>query len=308
MNNAIPIRRLGTLACDIVEANPVVFGGKLWLMEYFRNRINPADGANSPYAYFRFRSMENPHVFSKPFAHGLHMGNAFVSPDGRLIVTAVEGWGKSRFYQLESTDMVHWSEPRVILEDPAWEGFNTSVCQADDRFVLVFELGKPEALVGEPFTMFFAESRDLKTWRVIPDAVFGRDIYTGAPMLRYHGGFFYFFHLEGSYEKGFVTTVARSKDLRNWERARRPVMERSRDDREILPAVATDFLPEQLLRIASAVNINVSDLDMCDYGGKLQMCYSWGNQRGTEFLALAEADCTEREFCESFFEQGMASR
>ena len=301
MEQLIAIRRLGTLAIDIVEANPVVFGGRLWLMEYVRNRASGSDWETGRNSCFRFRSLENPSVFSEPFGHGLHMGNAFAAPDGRLIVTAVEGWGKSRFYQLESTDMVHWSSPRVILEDPAWEGYNTSVCQADGRFVIVFELGKPEEMVGVPFTMFFAESADLVTWRVIPGAVFGREIYTGAPMLRWHDGFFYFFHLEGSYEEGFVTQVARSRDLRDWERGLRPVLERHADDRQILPAAATWFSQEQLVKIASAVNINASDLDMCDYAGKLRMCYSWGNQRGTEFLALAEADCTEREFCESFF-------
>ena len=301
MPNEIPIRRLGTLALDIVEANPIVFHGELWLMEYLRNRDSGADWDTGKSSCFRFRSLTDIHRFSAPFGHGLHMGNAFAASDGRIVVTAVEGWGKGRFYQLESTDMEHWSQPRVILEDPTWEGYNTTVCQADGRFVMAFELGRPEELVKIPFTMFFAESSDLREWRLIPRAVFGQDRYTGAPMLRWHDGFFYFFHLEGSYEEGFATVVARSRDLRSWEWGRRPVLERSRDDREILPAAARDFTPEQLLKIATAVNINASDLDLCEFDGRLRMCYSWGNQRGIEFLALAEAECTEQEFCKSFF-------
>ncbi len=301
MPQAFPIQRLGTIALDIVEANPVVFQGKPWLFEYLRNRDSGDGWGTGKASCFRFRSLTDLHRFSAPFGHGLHMGNAFVAPDGRMIVTAVEGWGKGRFYQLESSDLEHWSEPRVILENPTWEGYNTTVCQANDRFVLAFELGKPEELVKIPFTMFFAESTDLKTWKLIPDALFGQDRYTGAPMLRWHHGFFYFFHLEGSYEEGFATVVARSRNLRDWEWGNRPVLQRSRDDREILPAIAKDFTPEQLLKVATAVNINTSDLDMCDFNGKLKMCYSWGNQRGVEFLALAEADCTEQEFCPSFF-------
>lgn len=302
MSQTIAVRRLGTLALDIVEANPIVFHGEPWLFEYIRNRDSGADWNTGKSSYFRFRSLTDIHRFSAPFGHGLHMGNAFAAPDGRVIVTAVEGWGKGRFFQLESTDLEHWSEPRVILEDHAWEGYNTTVCQADNgRCVLAFELGAPAELVGIPYTMFFAESRDLRSWRLIPGARFGQDRYTGAPMLRWHDGFFYFFHLEGSYEKGFATIVARSRDLTNWEWGDRPVLERSRDDREILPAAAQDFTPEQLLKVATAVNINTSDLDMCDCGGKLRMCYSWGNQRGIEFLALAEADCTEHDFCKSFF-------
>ena len=298
-----PIHRLGTLALDIVEANPVVFRGEPWLFEYIRNRDSGKDWNTGKSSFFRFRSLTDIHRFTAPFGHGLHMGNAFAAPDGRIVVTAVEGWGKSRFYQLESsTDLEHWSEPRVILEDPAWEGYNTTVCQADGRFVLAFELGAPLEIVQNPFTMFFAESSDLREWHLIPGALFGQDRYTGAPTLRWHDGFFYFFHLEGSYDAGFATVVARSQDLRQWEWGRRSVLERSRDDRELLPAAAQDFTPEQLLKIATAVNINASDLDLCDFNGKLRMCYSWGNQRGTEFLALAEADCTEHDFCLSFFD------
>ena len=57
----------------------------------------------------------------------------------------------------------------------------------------------------------------------------------------------------------------------------------------------------QKSEIAAAKNINVSDHDFCEYGGKLICSYSWGDQHGHEFLALAEADCTEKEFCESYF-------
>ena len=294
------IRRLGTFDLDIVEANPVVFRGRPYLMEYIRNRKSTIYKDGRPVSHFRFRDLTDMKTFSVPFGFGLHMGNAFVKDD-HIVVTAVEDWGKGRFYELESDDMVHWSEPRVILEDASWEGYNTTVCEADGRFVMAFELGKPEELVHVAFTMFFAESTDLKTWRIIPDAVFGRDIYTGAPLLRFHDGFFYFFHLEGSYEEGFVTVVARSRDLKHWENGRRTVMERSQEDRMILPRAATFFTPQELLHIASAVHINVSDLDMCDYDGRLLMCYSWGNQRGVEFLSLAEARCTEAAFCESFF-------
>ena len=35
---------------------------------------------------------------------------------------------------------------------------------------------------------------------------------------------------------------------------------------------------------------------MCYYGGKTVITYSWGNQLGKEFLALAEYDGTEEEF------------
>jgi beta-xylosidase len=186
----------------------------------------------------------------------------------------------------------------VILENPAWHGYNTSVCRADDRFVMVFELGAPAELVGEPFTMFFAESKDLVNWTWIEDAVFGKEFYTGGPMVRYFDGYFYMFYLDGSYEKTFKTFVARSTDLKNWTISpKNPVLSYDEDDRKLLG----DFNLEFTRHIANSVNINASDLDMCEYNGKLELIYSWGCQRGIEFLARAQSDLSEKEFCEYFF-------
>ena len=298
------IRRNGTIDIYIVEANPVCFQGRLFLFEYIRCKKSP-DGRiiqkhrdnRTEDSYFRFLEPATGWI-SPAFGHGLHLGNAFVRQD-RVYVTAVEGWGMSRFYQLESDDLIRWTEPRVILEDPRWAGYNTSVCRDGDGYLLTFELGKPAELVGVPFTMFFARSTDLKTWTVIPDAVFGREIYTGGPMVRRFGDWYYFFYLDGSYEKGFRETVARSRDLKNWEWSpRNPVMEANEDDRKINGR----FSAEERELIRTAADINNSDMDMCEWNGKLFIVYSWGNQRGTEFLAAAEADGTERSFCESWFE------
>ena len=52
----------------------------------------------------------------------------------------------------------------------------------------------------------------------------------------------------------------------------------------------------------NAVNCNNSDFDLCDYNGKTIITYSWGNQLGKEFLALAEYHGNSREFLQSFFE------
>jgi hypothetical protein len=296
----VKLRKLGTFDIFIVEATPIVFKGKLMLMEYIRyerpdKRHRDNDTGRS---YLRFRDMSDMKTVTKPFGHGLHLGSAFVEGD-RVIVTAAEKWGGSKFYQMESTDLENWTAPRLILENPAWRGYNTTLCKADGRYVLSFELGAPKELVGTPFTMFFAESTDLRNWKVVEGAAMGRDRYTGAPMLRYFGGWFYYFHLEGNYRKGFKTMVARSRDLKDWEFSAHVVLDYDVADRKIHPAGR--FNAKELAEIASAVNINASDLDMCEFGGRLVCFYSWGNQRGKEYSALAEADCTEREFCESFF-------
>ena len=299
----IRLKKLGTFDIFIIEANPIVFKGKLWLMEYVRwgrsdKRYRFNDTGDS---YFRFLDLGDMRTVTPAFGKGLHMGNAFVAGD-KVVVTAVENWGKGRFYIMESSDLVHWSEPRLILENPAWRGYNTTMCKAGGRYVLSFELGAPRDIVGHAFTMFFAESTDLKTWKLVEGARMGEDRYTGAPMLRYFDGWFYYFHLEGSYRHGFKTRVARSRDLKTWEFSPHVVLDYDPMDKVIHPVPTTEFTDAEKAYIAGAKDMNASDLDMCEWNGKLVCFYSWGDQKGNEFSALAEADCTEREFCESFFD------
>lgn len=296
MKDKIAIKKLGTIDLGIVESNPIVFHNELYRFEYIRNGKHRYRHNSIDESYFRLIRVADEAVLPA-FGHGLHLGNAFVWKD-RIIVTAVEDWGKSRFYQLESTNLYDWTKPEVILEHPSWQGYNTSLCRAENDFILTFELGAPAELMKVPFTMFFARSNDLKTWEVIEDAVFGRDFYTGGPMLRHFSPWFYFFYLHGSYEEGFQEYVARSRNLKEWElSSRNPVMSSDDSDR----ILAYNFDAAEIQQIQNAVNINNSDLDMCEWQGHLHMTYSWGNQRGTEFLAQATANGSEREFCESFW-------
>ena len=292
------ITKLGTIETDIVESNPIVWKGKLYRFDYIR-----ADRGNRNYcgradrsSYFRFVDVATNEVVTT-FGSGLHMGSAFTNGE-KIVVTCIDRWGGDKFLQLESTDMVNWSEPRVILENPEWSCYNTTICFDGEKYILTFELGKPSALVGEPFTMFFAQSYDLSKWEMIPDAIFGYDFYTGGPMIRYHAPFYYLFYLDGSYENGFREAVARSRDLKNWEYGNRYVLTYDEDDRKVYG----DFSAQELEAIRTAANYNNSDLDMCEWQDKLFMTYSWGNQRGIEFLALAETKCSERDFCVSFFD------
>ena len=62
------------------------------------------------------------------------------------------------------------------------------------------------------------------------------------------------------------------------------------------------FTAEEKEYIENAVDCNNSDFDMCYYNGKTVITYSWGNQYGKEFLALAEYDGSNEEFLKSFFE------
>lgn len=296
------IRKLGTIDCDLVETTPIVFRGRLYRFEYVR----PGYWANTTGdSYFRFVDHGTGEV-SPSFAKGYHLGNVMVKSDS-LIVTAADLWDGEKIDIFVSTDMERW-EKWNALHQPGWGFFNTSLCWAEGRYVLMVELGKPPELVGVAFTAFFAESQDLKHWRVLPqECNYSRDRYTAPHALRYLNGWFYNFHLEHvPAEDGFEQRVVRSQDLIHWEASpHNPVLHWSEEDR----VVANPNLPRDLVqRIQEAENRNNSDIDFCEYQGQVAINYSWGNQRGIEFLAEAVFEGTEAQFLEGWFVPEMETR
>ena len=93
--------------------------------------------------------------------------------------------------------------------------------------------------------------------------------------------------------------VVRSKDLVNWEPSPlNPVLAASPEDKQI---VNRKLSKELIQRIAASENRNNSDIDFCEFKGKLIINYSWGNQRGEEFLAEATYDGTLKHFLKGWF-------
>ena len=98
----------------------------------------------------------------------------------------------------------------------------------------------------------------------------------------------------------YVPYIVRTKDLLEFEPSPvNPVLFYGDEDKTLWHPER--FTAEQKEKIRTAVNCNNSDVDLCDWQGKTVILYSWGNQYGTEFLAWAEYDGSEREFLESFF-------
>lgn len=290
------ITKLGTIDPDIVETTPLVFRNRLYRFEYIRARYwnNPTKDS-----YFRFVDAETNET-TPALAKGFHLGSAMVYRN-RIIVFAVKAWGGNTLYQMESSDLANWTEPQAILSDPAWAIYNTSCCPGSNGFILAVELGKPEELVGEPFAVVFAESDDLISWRYLPEIpVFTPEHYTACPTIRYVDGYYYLFVLEGSYETQFSEHLYRSADLKNWlPSPLNPVLVHSDADRIILSRHLT---PHQRQAVAEAKNINASDIDLCEFNGKTIIYYSWGDQKGHEFLAAAESPKPLAVFLKSFFE------
>jgi hypothetical protein len=286
------ITKLGTIDCDLVETTPVVFKNKVYRFEYVRIGY---EGNTTGDSYFRFIDHETGEA-TPAFAHGYHLGSAFVHGDS-VIVTGVNIWDGERIQLFVSTDLHNWTD---------WTGlellgngiFNTSMCIREDDFVLMYEIGKPEEETGKRFTARFAISEDLHHWEVTPDSCnYAKDRYTAPHCLRYLDGYFYNFYLE--VHDGFEMRVVRSKDLIHWEAStKNPVLKASAEDKIIANEQLT---PEQRNRIKEAKNINNSDIDFCEFDGRLIINYSWGDQHGKEFLAEAVFEGTQVEFLLGWF-------
>ena len=182
--------------------------------------------------------------------------------------------------------------------------YNTSICKADDKYVMMFEIGEPKEEAGVRFTARFATSKDLLHWAPLPsECNYSKDRYTAPHCLRYLDGYYYDFYLElireGYEPHGFEQHVVRSKDLIHWEQSPlNPVLRPTPDDRKI----ASDRLSDpQRKRIVSATNINNSDIDFCEFQRRVIINYSWGNQRGVEHLAEAVYESSVEQFLRGWF-------
>ena len=286
------IIKLGTIDCDLVETSPIVFRGKVYRFEYVRPGYWNNHTGDS---YFRFVDHETGES-TPSFAKGFHLGSAFVD-NNTVYVTAVNIWDGEQVHIFSSTDLKNWNH-WMAFDLPGYGIFNTSMTKAGNKFVLMFEIGKPESEAGKRFTARFATSTDLKNWKVLPSQYnYAKDRYTAPHCLRYLDGYYYDFYLE--VHNGYETRVVRSKDLEHWEASPlNPVLKASKDDKKIANKKLSNKLRE---RIKTAEDINNSDIDFCEFKGKLIINYSWGNQRGEEFLAEARYNGTLAQFLNGWF-------
>jgi len=288
------ITKLGTIDCDMVETTPIVFNGRLYRFEYVRDFYYKPNTTGR--SHFRFVDVASGEA-GAPFAWDQHLGSAFVHGD-TVYVFGVNKWGGDAIQVFWSKDLSAW-ETQTGITLPGWELFNNGVCRAGDRFVMAIEIGAPPEEAGQPFTMRFLESDNLREWRLTPpECVYTKDRYSACPSLAFLDGFYYMFYLE-SCPGFYAEALVRSNDLVHWEPSPfNPVLKHSDDDRKIASNALT---AEQRERIRTAANINNSDFDFCEFQGKTVILYSWGNQQGVEHLAEAVYDGTKASFLRAFF-------
>ena len=298
------IKKLGTVEVDLVETTPIVFNNKVYRFQWIRGSLNLEDAPDKDWAkagYFRFLDIKNNRT-TPVFAKGYVFGSAFVDGDTVYVTgTSKERvWSGQRVQIFASKDLNNWEEWTALDLD----GFgicNTSLTKAEDKYVMMFEIYLPKEQAGVQFTARFAFSDDMKKWEVTPpECVYAKDRYTAPHCLRYLDGYYYNFYLEAvTGHMDFQTYVVRSRDLIHWEPSPlNPVLRASEEDRKIL---SPDLTEEQKQRVATADDWNNSDIDFCEYNGRLIISYSWGNQQGVEHLAQAQYDGTLEEFLRGWY-------
>jgi len=288
------IDKLGTIDCDMVETTPVVWKGRLYRFEYVRERYPANDTGNS---YFHFIDVATGQA-TPAFAAGFHLGSACVE-DGAAWAFGVPAWGAPTIHVFRSDDLKHWTS-RVALDLPGWGIYNTSVCRGPDRYVMAFEIGEPPEETGVPYTMRFAKSTNLQDWVLTPAShVYTKDRYSACPALRFLDSWYYMIYLEAYPGPQYGPHIVRTKDFIAWETSpHNPVLWFSDEDKKIANPQLTDA---QRQHVAGAVNLNNSDVDLCEHDGRTVIYYSWGDQLGTEFLAEARYDGPLDQFLRAWF-------
>ncbi len=297
------LRKLGTIAIGVVESTPVVWNGKLYRFEWVRNNgWGKTDGVTRDIGCYHFVDMtdETP---TPDFALDHSFGCCYTE-NGKMYVHGTRGEGGGQVLDtFVSSDLENWEMTPALTFPDDVSLYNTSVCKGPDRYIMAIEVGGTNPMVGVPFTCVFAESQDLINWTLLPTDKYSysRDRYTACPVIRYYDGYYYMIYLEGAPCHRWIPYIVRTADLCEFELGvTNPVMFFDDDDKKVI--CPEKFTPEQLDYIENAVDCNNSDVDLCDFDGKCVIMYSWGNQYGKEFLAVAEYDGTEEEFLKSFFE------
>ncbi len=285
----------GTIRPGAVESTPIVYDGKLLRFEWIRNW-------NAGQGYFHFIDMETELPYSEPFAPGQTFGCAYTENGTMYTFGSMDHDPQNVVTVSRSDDLKNWEYKTALTFPEDIRTYNTSCCKTPDGYLLTIEIGGKNPVVGTPFTCVFATSKDCWNWELLPMETYSysTERYTACPSIRYYDGYIYMIYLEATKLHRFYPYIVRTKDLLFFEiAADNPVMTFGDEDKIIINP--SRFSAEEIHYIENAINCNNSDLDFCDWNGKTIITYSWGNQLGKEFLALAEYDGTEKEFLQSFF-------
>jgi hypothetical protein len=283
-NQARPkLTKLPFAITKAMENTPVVFNGRpLHVLNYRDDTKNNTDEyTKSMYLYVV--GLDTGNELCR-FGEGYSFANAFVN-GSELHVFASEGsnydWFQS-LYHFSSRDLKTWKREPAIEKEPEEHLFNASVCRDEKGFLMAYESNKPVQ-----FCFKFARSEDLSKWKKLPGLVFTgvNHEYSACPVIRYFSPYYYVIYLHSPIQdhKGYVSFMARSKDLVSWE--------------------LSPFNP--ILEAGPGEGINNSDVDLFEWEGKTYITYATGDQATWGSVRIAFYDGSMKEFFTSHFPAGV---
>lgn len=241
---------------NAMENTPVVFQGRpLLLLNRRDDTKNNTDGYVASMFLYAI-DLQTGQLVAR-FGEGHSFVSGFVDKN-RLHVFASEGsnfdWFQSIFH-FWTDDLKQWHREPAIAREGDEHLFNCSVCRDRDGFLMAYESNLPVQ-----FCFRFARSKDLSTWTKIPNLVFAGkgNEYSACPVLRYFDPYYYVIYLHAPVpdHNGFISYVARSKDLKTWEMSPdNPILEAGRGE-----------------------GINNSDVDLFEFEGNTYLIYATGDQ------------------------------
>ena len=245
---------LGPLA---MENTPIHFKGRpILVLNYRDDTKNNTEGyKRSMYLYLR--DLATGQELGR-FAEGHSFANAFVNDDA-LHVFASEGTNRDWFqslYCFSTTNLTNWTRQLAIPQEKGEHLFNASVCKDQQGYLMAYESDKPVQ-----FCFKFARSENLREWKKIEGLVYtgtGGE-YSACPVIRYFAPYYYVIYLHAAIpgHRGWVSFLARSKDLASWE--------------------LSPFNP--ILEAGPGEGVNNSDVDLFEHEGATYLFYATGDQQ-----------------------------
>jgi len=285
-----PLTKLPFAFVRGMENTPVIFQGRPLLVQNHRTTKRE----EQEQAYLFIQDLVTGNQVAR-LGTGFSFVSAYVNGDELNVFGTVntnDEWTKD-IYRFWSTDLKSWKQQLVIARDGDEHLFNASVCRDDQGYVMAFESNKPVQ-----WSFRFARSKDLSHWEKVPGincADLAESTYWACPAIRYFAPYYYVLY-GAMREKGpgksyqyrlpetkWVTFLARSKDLANWE---------------LSPTKGPMLDPD------SGEGVNNTDADLFQYEGNTYVYYATGDQSTWGTIRVAMYAGPMQQMLEAFFPSG----
>lgn len=276
----VPLVKLPLAIPSAMENTPIIWNGRPLLALNRRDDTkNNTDGYKAS-MYLFLRDLCTGEEVTR-FGEGHSFVSAFVE-DSRLHVFASEGSNRDWFQSIHhfmSTDLKTWTRQPAIEREGDEHLFNCTVCRDDQGYLMAYESNLPVQ-----FCFKFARSKDLQQWSKLPGLVFagvdGKE-YSACPVLRYVAPYYYVIYLHAAVpgHSGWVSYLARSKDLESWE---------------LSPL-------NPILAASPGEGANNSDVDLFEWEGRTYLYYATGDQATWGAVRTAMFSGSLKQFYEAYF-------